>query len=655
MKVKFDPDSLKDLGINHAEKAIFALLILYILSIVWSSLGVTGLDKEPQQLQQIVSQADENLKRDQKITTPIENYLAVVDSITTPIELQHLEAGSVWDPILFPARRKREAPTILPIVDLHAAAYRGKVQRPQRMRAADEYGEEEDDGYAPMPMETGPQTRGFRCCIVTGAIPLRKQIRAFEDALGVPADRISSAIDEPTYYAYEVQRAEVPLDGNMNNLKWVSIEDTRDLADEKWENRQRLAELFGIASEGGMMMSSVASVSSGPREQDFEPPILKDYPAADDLDAEATRTGTLGVVDERGLVPTGFTFKMPLPSVILNSNKKLVWHGKNGIAELPQGIDFARKVRTTTSRTRRPVETTSEKTVEPLRFFRFLDYTVEPGKKYVYRARVFLHNPNYNYKPAHYVANAEIMKSAYLESPWSQTSTTATVQRDERFLFPGYRKLVEAKGGPSMSLLLVRFEVETGEESHALFDGVRLEPPAPPKKSKSKSRTKKLELPPPLLPGQLLSLFAPEAEDENQLSSAYTTYQTDSQYADLEEERSQIQYTERDTQFLILDSIGGKSELHKQYTAPKTQERTRQKTMLERNPEAIYTPSKVLLASPSGELMIQSELVDFENVFRFSRKEETQEIIEEPTVEPDRKGRRPKKDRSSSLKERRQR
>ena len=66
--------------------------------------------------------------------------------------------------------------------------------------------------------------------------------------------------------------------------------------------------------------------------------------------------------------------------------------------------------------------------------FRFVDYTVEPGKRYRYRVKLLLHNPNVDL-PDQYLKEPAVSHTPTLETDWSQPSPVVSVPR-------GYNVLV---------------------------------------------------------------------------------------------------------------------------------------------------------------------------------------------------------------------
>ncbi len=62
----------------------------------------------------------------------------------------------------------------------------------------------------------------------------------------------------------------------------------------------------------------------------------------------------------------------------------------------------------------------------PFRLFRYVDFDVQPGRSYQYRAQLVLRNPNFGKEPR-ILLNPESGKQPYRETPWSEKSTVASI------------------------------------------------------------------------------------------------------------------------------------------------------------------------------------------------------------------------------------
>lgn len=665
MKIKLDADSLKELCLNHLEKVIFAFFVLFFLMTVWSSLGLKGLDKKPSELQNVVTRAKENLEREQEVVTPVEDYLTLVDTITKPIQLEELETPVAWNPPLFPARKKREEPKILTLEELQVVSGRGKVNRSSgsitgsisEMMEDEADGEEEtEDYYEATPNST---TRGLYWCIVTGAIPYKKQEESFLDALG-GAGQLTLR-DEPTYYSYMIERAEVPLDGDMAKLQWEKLE-----IGPKGDNFQIAKEIGAVGGSRGGGSSGI----SGDLDAMYDPPQLMIYPRVQSNTRTEMVRSSGNSTDDRGLVPSNtYTFLNPLPPISSGSST-INW---NKIIPYPEGIRMLSSAQKRNQRmgTRRPTEEVDEYAEEDgtgelieetvssyemtqetrkaaRRLFRFVDYTVQPGVQYCYRVKLRLHNPNFNYKPTHFVSNESLTKEKYLESEWSEPSTVAMVIRDERFLVGGIEMVAEKPTDrlkvPNLSLMLVKFDEETGDELSAFFKYISLDSG---KTKRVRGEVKRIEIKQPFQAGQQLMLSAKPSEltsltGASGMSSMSSMSRSMGMqgYGVEEEEEAKI----FDTGFLLLDVMGGNEELYRGVTITKDSEGGPVYAQAIKDyPDSIYSPVRALLMNADGELVIQSELNDLPEVYPRLPKIDRNMMPETESLETPKRSSRKKK------------
>ena len=581
MKVKFDADSLKELCLNHTEKVLFVVFVCYVLSVFWSSMGIRGFEKTPENLQSLVRTANENLQKDETKTPPIDDYRTLIQQVSKPVSEDALKMEVTWNPVLFSELKKREQPKTLKIENLQVTFTRGQVKDGSSSKEEDD----DDSGLV-----------RTRACVVTGVIPYREQEKAFRSVLANSDSSQKRAADEPTYYMYGVERAEVPADGDMSHLKWTPIPLT------KGQN-------FNITKS----FSNTSVVDTI-----YSPPTLMNYPPKKE-NADKQETSNAGQ-DSRGLVAwRSMALVNPLPP----------WCSKGENAEetqinYPKAIDMtqvgAGSAKSTKAAPKTAVketedtdaddeegesdaeaadnnvastaESSSEKKA-PVRLFQFVDYTVEPGKRYTYRVRIQLHNPNYNYKPTYYVAKEEYTKEKFLPwSEWSDPSPVVETTRDERFMLSNTVVFEENKKKvPFLSLMLIKFEEKTGKEITPNFSFI----PCMPTALESVSRKDKgKELKQPLEAGQYLLLT----------EVANATAETD----DAEAKPARKTY---DTHFFLLDTMASADELYSKGKTLKKEERK----ALGGDDDVIYPPTRALLMDPDGNIAIHSEVVDMEWVY----------------------------------------
>ena len=103
-----------------------------------------------------------------------------------------------------------------------------------------------------------------------------------------------------------------------------------------------------------------------------------------------------------------------------------------------------------------------EKKAPAYKLFRFFDFSVEPGKQYVYRVCLALQKPQRGLKPA-FLKNPELAKDTFLKTKWSDPSPAIAVPRDTRILLVSV-KPPRPGGEPSGEILMTKWVEQTGAE-----------------------------------------------------------------------------------------------------------------------------------------------------------------------------------------------
>lgn len=702
MKGKLDADKLKELCINHFEKVIFALLVLFFLSMVLSALKVEPYTKKPEELSAACNQAESKLNEEQEVIPVVRNYDSLINGIQEPLPSANYMTMAVWNPILSKEGQKRRAPRALAIQNLQVCEWHGSVQKPQR--SADEMEEESafDDGFGAGGARS--TTEGVRCCILIGELPKLEQETEFANKLGTPllsdlhtgmyAGMNGQTADGPFYYDYTVERALVPADGDLEKIKEQDWVDLRKRRNKKLSvNESRIRYFNGDSELGGHGGGADIPDKYQPPQIYRKPKLVTDTADGKKTGRNTRRTtnpnmipGMEGVngMMANGLVPAkDATLMVPLPQVVQSSNQtQFNWN-----VYLPYPEEFELDLMIDGQRVRKSkvaegadgdedgdededynedeeddekleaVDATMmggemEQTAE-VSLFRYVDYTVEPGKQYVYRVKVQLHNPNYQYEPAFNLENPDDSKVKYLESDWSNVTLPVSIPLDNHFYLAGFSKFYPRttadrkdpkikKWAPYVSLMPVKFNEDNGNEDFTYFDEitVRLEQV---RKSKKKKVVKKEE-PMRLAPGQLLNLLVEEDTIRQLGNMSYQNMSYGNRYEDEEEEKNLEQFN---TGFILLDVRGG-DEL---YAPIDERDLEGADDAIKKNPRGIYSPSMVLLIGPKNDFIIQSELEDVADVYR--RRDTTdmnqQFITENPSemqTEDDSRSRRSRRKKS---------
>ncbi|MDO4549634.1 MAG: hypothetical protein Q4C96_00105 [Planctomycetia bacterium] len=610
MKGKFNTEALKEFFLAHVEKLIFGIFVLMFFGIVWSSMfQVKGFSLTPEELSRVTRSAKTRLDDDSVVKSiPIEDFSALSEKLTQDIHIKDLSMSVAWNPPLFPERQQRTQPEVFSVEDLRVVSGRGQFSITQ-----EEGSDYEEDAR-------GPSQGGKYWNVVMGAIPLKKQSKAFEKALGVSLTPSGTAIsaetenftDNPTYHTYVVERATVPKNGDMNNLRW-------EVVGPEGENLDVARKINALPSSG---KHNFPDLTTSPRQKSlslFVPPPLMvdaqeiDQPVRNRGKRKETRTH-LQESGEKSLMN-------PLPPMISSGKRDVDWKQRLNFpanidvgAELPPGRRADEEMMIRSSRR-------DQNELADYRLFLFVDYTVEPDVKYVYRVKLQLHNPNYMYKPTHYVSSEEIRKIPYLDTSWSAPSVPVQVERDTRFLSAGYRAIPTGRNKFSFApaLMLIYFDQKSGEERYACFEEVLQDTEQDDEEEESTSRRKP----------QKKSIRFREGQQLNFQVKNTRLKSSESRNSSKDED---VEILDINTDFVILDT-SERRELYNKY-------------------DQVCSPLRMLLMAPDGSLVIQSEVADISEVYSrdpefFAPKKP--EETEEETSEKDSKKRGKKKENESLI------
>ena len=95
------------------------------------------------------------------------------------------------------------------------------------------------------------------------------------------------------------------------------------------------------------------------------------------------------------------------------------------------------------------------------RLFRFFDFTVEPGKRYIYRVKLAVANPNYLLKPT-VLKKAELAQKKCLMTDWSEPSPIISMPRDTQVLVNAVKPAPRANTEPTFQVTVVKWLIRSG-------------------------------------------------------------------------------------------------------------------------------------------------------------------------------------------------
>ena len=265
--------------------------------------------------------------------------------------------------------------------------------------------------------------KGFDWVVVTGLVPVRKQEAEFEEAFRnvILADEEA---DVPEYLGLKIERAEV--NGDPNALAWTEIK-LKDLQDFRthWqtEAKEVVDELY-LDPMYSMPLAPLVAV-------DWKPAVAG-HPKV----PVAVKNKNLQIKPKEDVNPDD----EENPGGLGNVRKRINDFGAPPPKE--------RRKHARTGPDARHVDST---------LFRFINNTVEPGKKYCYRVKLRLANPNIG-KAEKYLKDPASSKLKFRYSAWSDPTPIVSVPQDVERLCRqrsqqvfGQRTAHEGRGYPARS------------------------------------------------------------------------------------------------------------------------------------------------------------------------------------------------------------
>ncbi len=229
-KVKLDADTIKQSLVEHVEKVLFGLVVLFFLFFVYRAIArERPIGFTPEVLKAEADEAEAKVRSSVTKAPDPRPYGKDAKKIRDPIDEKVYLTKNRWDGPIFPNPKPRLQPKLYALLEPRASAGMG--------------------AFSVMDTGRGPETggmgmKGERWVVITGAFDWENQAKAYEDAFKdtLPLDR---RFDWPMYTYYRVERAEVdPQDPNSpkdEDFKAVSVK----------KMTERAYELGGMYGEGG--------------------------------------------------------------------------------------------------------------------------------------------------------------------------------------------------------------------------------------------------------------------------------------------------------------------------------------------------------------------------------------------------------------------
>lgn len=439
LKLNLDKKTIQDFLLQNVEKIVLGLIVVVMLLMLYSAwTGAGRFERTPEQLLQAVDNGKKEIER-----TPADSAELVVADYASQATQSRAEVAVkpyshtvLWDKPLFDKRPLRDAPPLFAVQKLRGAsgvgAFRTVAVAAARPAAARRTGRAGADAAAPAATTRGDTLSGQRWIVVTGLVPIERQETAYTEAFKQSVF-YDPQRDYPAYLGYWVERVEVSSAGDEANPNWDKA--TKFMS--KQAINGALETWSATASKevvAGKYLDDTLAFPLGPLvNQTWGPDVAHEpeIPVRKGAEREMGMGGMgMGEGELRGnRARTGQRAMMPGPMM----------DGGRGAArgdQMAEDTPFA-DTPTDDKQTRRAQaelkEDADEDKTLSYKLFRFFDFTVEPGKQYMYRVCLGLANPNRGLKTS-LLKKPELAEEKFLKTKWSEPSPVLAVARDTRIL-----------------------------------------------------------------------------------------------------------------------------------------------------------------------------------------------------------------------------
>lgn len=495
LKLRFDKTAILDFLLQNVEKIVLGLVAVVFLLMAYSAIGVPRYKKTPEQLIQAVKIAEDDVAKTPPETgLKVSDYEAQAKKSRTKIVEKPYETPLAWNPPIFPKRPLRDSPALYAATELRGAAEVGAFTMAVEAEDAGEAaagGNAGAGGAMPMARTGGTETRGQRWIVLTALVPIEKQISAFEELKNAgPHGSYDPNRDYPQYPGYWVERIELTSPGDAANPDWTKAEKVLsktvlDKTTKQWRQQTSIADV--VSPE---YLDPVLTFPLGPRT---DGPWGKSVAHPDEIPLlEIEGAGGIGAGGRAGVGMPGMGMPgmgmpgmgMPMPGVGAGGGVRRTRVPRAGGMGMPGvggqqagGAAIADPnnpfgVGDATADENAALTNLAEEAQAPAHLlFRYFDFNVSPGKRYIYRVRLALTNPNYKLKPA-WLKDPKLANLPILEAKWSEPSPVIAVPNDSRILAVSV-KPARASVDPSGKIIVTKWSKKKGIEAWEEFPVVR--------------------------------------------------------------------------------------------------------------------------------------------------------------------------------------
>lgn len=634
----FSLKTIPALCIAHVEKGVAALAVVLLLFGAYKAVTHEGAPLTPDQLSQAATSARNHIDEievsaqdvieDTEAEVEVDGVKVVqpppeeIDRKVVPEDFGDGPSGDglPLDPEIFKKPTKRTTPAILPIYDLVARPGIGAIMMNEDADAGmptyagAEYGysmESYDDGGMGAGGPGGPEKAGRRWMCITGLIPFKEQLRAYFEVFDSVEHR--TQYDMPEYYSFVLERAEADdVDPATGEPNWETIDIGRMVYRD---------ECARWAGKGPMLISglhrpkmwqprprgqtSLGSVRPMPMAMPLPPVVGKDFgteithpsiPLLSDAQLEQART----LMDERKRNPRERTISDVFGGAGGGYGED-EYGGGDEMYYAEEGYGAGDYSASMYGGARKPPEIENQ-------LFRFFDFSVEPGKAYVYRVKVMLVNPNFEV-PDEYLEDPALALQETLEAEWSDPSEPTAMPLDSRVLVASVKAPTsDPTASPKGNLCCVYFDMDRAMESSYIGENIV--------RGAVANYSSK-----PIYVARQRSMMASSEYGAGEYGGDYGEYgeygggygpgmgrptgpQTGQDVRPDEPVETSLDYI---TNVCVLDMLGGEKTPGK-------------------SDDDMNTPGRMLLMSPTGQLAVQSEFDDVEQYSIYARPDRSRRV-----------------------------
>ena len=430
VKVKLDANSIKEMAIEHVEKIGLGVVALIALFLVYSAFGnAKSYEKTPEQLKNAADNADRTIEQTTIEQAGLEelkviDYAAIAKESRTPVQDTEYKTPVVWDNPLFEPKKVRDQPALFAATDLRATADFGALT--ENITADPE---ENPAGVLGNPaMGAGnmnkTEVRGEQWVALTALVPIKKQQESYIETFS--KCRLTTQSDFPNYLDYRVERVEVQGPTAIDDIDWSKAKTFR-LYEAAKNAKTRWPQTGGadIVEQKYLQPTLVFPLPQLVGKQWDE-----QVAHAPEIPLPSLEPGMGGTRPGMGPGMMGDGFMEGMPP---GGNRGMM--GRPGGGGVPPGMDplNPQKPLGPDGNPIDPNAVAEKDKPQEYLLLRFLDFDVNPGKKYVYRVKLALSNPNHNLKPD-CLANPKLAEKHFMETQWSDPTPVVSVPRATQVL-----------------------------------------------------------------------------------------------------------------------------------------------------------------------------------------------------------------------------